>query len=304
MQTDAGSQPESKFLLSAIVPISRMAGRLANFESWIYKAVSSGKIEIVLVHDIQDEETKIQLDRIVGKIKLRNVQLLEGYFGNPGAARNFGSKHCNGLWITYWDSDDVPLWENVIMSIQSAGSAKVLIGEFNLVNVDKGRVRIRLKENVVDSIIEYPGVWRMVFHNSLIARTKFPELLMAEDQVMLAGLDLFSHELKTFNTEFYNYQIGNSYQLTKNRKAIQDLSQAMYFTWRISRKQDGQNLILTISLFCSQLVSALKKGTFKTRYTSLKLALCWIYEAKRESAPQILPTLIHVIRIKNAKWNS
>jgi hypothetical protein len=301
MQIDAGSQPESKFLLSAVIPISRMAGRLENFESWIYQAVNSGKVELVLVHDIQDDETKIQLDRIVSKFKNRNTQLLEGYFGNPGAARNYGSKHCNGLWITYWDSDDIPLWENVIMAIQNAGPAEVLIGEFNLVYLDKSSVRIRLRENVIDSIIEYPGIWRMVFHHSLLARTRFPELRMGEDQVMLAGLDLFSQKLKTFRTEFYNYQTGSNYQLTKNRKAIQDLSKAMNLTWRIARKQDKQNSVLSTSLFCSQLITAFKKGTFMTRLTAFKFALTGMFEGKRQSAPQLLPTLAHVIKIKNAK---
>lgn len=301
MQIDADSQPESKLLLSAVIPISRMAGRLENFESWIYQAVNSGQVELVLVHDIQDDETKIELDRIVSKIKSRNTQLIEGYFGNPGSARNYGSKHCNGLWIAYWDSDDVPLWENVIMAIQNAGPAEVLIGEFKLVNLDKSSVRIRLRENVVDSIIEYPGIWRMAFHHSLLARTKFPELRMGEDQVMLAGLDLFSLKLKTIRTEFYNYQTGSDYQLTKNRKAIQDLSKSMSLTWKLARKQNEQNLVLSTSLFCSQLITAFKKGTFMTRLTALKFALTGMLEGKRESAPQLLVTLFHVIKIKNAK---
>lgn len=303
MQVDADSQRESKFLLSAVIPISRMAGRLANFESWIYQAVDTGIIELVLVHDIQDDETRIQLEHIVSEINPRNVQLLEGYFGNPGAARNFGSKYCNGLWISYWDSDDIPHWNNVIMAIQSSGSAEVLIGKFNLVNLDKSSVRVRLRENVIDSIIEYPGIWRMVFHNSLIGQINFPELRMAEDQVMLAGLELFSKQIKTFQTEFYFYQKGNSYQLTKNMKAIQDLTQAMNLTWKISRMQSKQNLKLTLSLFCSQLITSLIKGTFKTRCTALKLALCGIFEVKSESAQQFLFTLIHVIKIKNARRN-
>ena len=43
-------------LIGAVVPMTRMAGRLENLESWLSIAVENN-IGIVIVHDIQDEET-------------------------------------------------------------------------------------------------------------------------------------------------------------------------------------------------------------------------------------------------------
>ena len=301
LESDLGEYPESQYVLSAVIPISRMAGRLDNLESWIYKAAKSGKIQLILVHDIQDHGTKIELARIIEKVGYVNTQLLQGHFGNPGAARNHGSAHCKGNWVAYWDSDDIPLWENILVAISNAGDAEILIGEFNFLNSDKSIERLHLKENLIDSLIEYPGIWRMAFRNSLLERTRFPELLMGEDQVMLAGINIFAREIKEFNFEFYNYQVGNNHQLTKSKNAIQDIGQAIKFTWEISKEQENLNLILTKSLLCSQVITAFKKGTVTTRLSVVKFFISTRFKRGNRLSLGTIPIFLHVIRIKREK---
>ena len=298
---DIGASPEFRSVLSAVIPITKMAGKLANLESWIYQAANSGQVQLILVHDIQDIETKIELDYILDKIKHTDTQLLEGHFGNPGAARNHGVLHCDGEWVTFWDSDDIPSWENILTAIFNANGAEALIGEFNLLNLDKSILHIKHREDIVDSIIEYPGIWRMVFHNSLLKRIKFPELLMGEDQVMLAGMNLLTLRVKIFDLEFYNYQVGNNYQLTENKRAIQDIKKAIESTWEISQRQANQNLILTQSLLYSQVITAFKKGTLPTKFSVLKLCLTNFFWSGQKTNLDNLLRFLHVVRIKNEK---
>ena len=78
-------------ILSCIVPVSRMANDLVELETWIRD--SSGlDVEIIIVHDVQDEETEEQLANLFASLQDHRLRLIQEQVNSPGLARNLGLK--------------------------------------------------------------------------------------------------------------------------------------------------------------------------------------------------------------------
>ena len=95
-------------LLTAIVPVTKMAGKLQHFEEWL--SICRGlPIEIIVCHDVQDDQTGPELTKIFESLNLENKLIfLEGTYDSAGLARNAGIPLASGEWIVFWDSDDLP----------------------------------------------------------------------------------------------------------------------------------------------------------------------------------------------------
>ena len=176
-------------LLSIIVPVSNMAGRLDLLRQWI-DDISFSKIEIILVHDIKDERTGIELEDLV-KNKNKQIKLIEGYFGDPGSSRNAGLEVCKAEWIIFCDSDDRPRIDNIISGILGSHNlTNFIVGNFVTINNQHYRKHVISREKFIDNMTDYPGLWRIVFRKSRIDNYIFPSIRMAEDQVFIANLGI------------------------------------------------------------------------------------------------------------------
>ena len=51
---------KDKYVISAVIPITRMAGKLKNLEETIVNSASND-VEIIIVHDKRDEDTSSQI---------------------------------------------------------------------------------------------------------------------------------------------------------------------------------------------------------------------------------------------------
>ena len=102
-------------LASVICPVRGMGGKLNLVRKWIEEISHNPQIEIILVHDIADTLTGEELMEISNTY--RNTRVTEGYFGNPGSARNAGLEICLGKSVVFWDSDDEPNVENFLASL-------------------------------------------------------------------------------------------------------------------------------------------------------------------------------------------
>ena len=89
-------------ILSCIVPVSKMANELFELETWVRN--SSGlDIEIIIVHDIQDEETEEQLVNLFASLQDDRLRFIQEKVNSPGLARNLGLKIAQGKWIAFWE---------------------------------------------------------------------------------------------------------------------------------------------------------------------------------------------------------
>jgi len=62
-------------LLTAIVPVHQMGGKLQNLQSWLS---DSKDIDVILVHDFSTDSTQSELEEILSNSNFTHVQLIMG----------------------------------------------------------------------------------------------------------------------------------------------------------------------------------------------------------------------------------
>jgi len=90
-----------------------MAGKLKPLEESISTALSAG-YKVIVVHDKADDLTEIELRSFFVNQDKTKMDLLTGVYNSPGSARNAGVFRVETDWVTFWDSDDRPVVENLI----------------------------------------------------------------------------------------------------------------------------------------------------------------------------------------------
>jgi len=290
-------------LLSVIVPITLMHGKLDKFKSWINLSIEY-PIKIIVVHDYRDEETRNELLEIVQSHKSNQIEFKEGIFGNPGDARNFGIQFVDSEWIAFWDSDDEPNLKNVFNSLTAIDAdAQVLIGNFitsEKLNNKKDETLL-IAPSLIDVAIN-PGIWRILFRTSSISDVNFPSLRMAEDQVFLASYDLFSKKINFSDKVFYKYTVGYESQLTNNQGAISDLilSSKMINEIYLNRKTDHREMLMV--MYARQILTAFRKGSFTTKMKLLSSLFSEYIAWDRKSKNEFFMSIKRIFKyIKNSK---
>jgi glycosyltransferase involved in cell wall biosynthesis len=258
-------------LLSVIVPIGDMAGRLDFLETWL-KKITNQPLEVILVHDKTFLSVGSELKKLFESLNSSKIILTQGLFGNPGTARNAGLEFANGPWIGFWDSDDFPNVENILAAINSSHeNDEILVGDFSIFDINSMEHKnFSMGLNGINAVAINPGVWRMVFRRQTIGETRFPSLKMGEDQVFLSLLNFGIRSLRFVDSFFYQYNIGGASQLTKSRIALKDLPQASEIILVHAKKSTRNQTIFDMQLFFRQQITVLKNGDFKLRISTCK----------------------------------
>jgi glycosyltransferase involved in cell wall biosynthesis len=262
-----------------------MAGKLARLELWISTILKSDS-EVILIHDITDEMTGLELERLFQKHKDGNIQLLQGRFGGPGSARNAGIEMAQSRWISFWDSDDEPNVNNFLKMVEKANSTtcEIIVGGFISRSERTNQERKEelfsnnLAENL-DCLALNPGIWRMAFRRSFLGGNRFPSSRMGEDQLLLANLNFYNSKIDFYNETVYQYITGNPNQLTANSSAISDLKEVTKtFFKKISLTPKSESTFLAI-MFIKQCLTLLKRGRFDARLLSIWLLIRYFFLA-------------------------
>ena len=259
-------------LLSVIVPIGDMAGRLQFVESWLNQ-VNKYSLEVILIHDQTFLDVGTELNELVRTVNTSKVILIQGVFGNPGSARNAGLEIATGDWVGFWDSDDTPNIKNIFEAIEIAQQYdEILVGNFSVIDVKTMEERIPIKKvNGINSVAMNPGIWRMVFRRSTISHMRFPSLRMGEDQVFLSRLNFGIRRLRFFESIFYQYNLGSSSQLTKSKLALKDLPLASILILDHAKKTQRKQSLFDLQLVFRQQITIIKMGDFRLKLSILKL---------------------------------
>jgi len=232
------------------------------------RTVEKSEIEIILVHDRVESKIPDELRKVLSNSK--NIKLIEGDFGGPGQARNVGLSMAKGEFITFWDSDDLPILENYYeMASEFRKSEKdVAIGAYISAEEHSPNHEVlhSLKYNELLEIYLNVGLWRMIIKKSKIGTTKFESLRMAEDQLFFANLKLANDEVFYFDKPVYKYFYGSSSHLTGSDEAIKDLNRANLYIRKFIN--DGNTNTNVIAMYFKQKLTILKRGSMKSKVTS------------------------------------
>lgn len=270
-------------MLTAVVPIHQMAGKLQNLRSWLVKCQ---EIQIVLVVDLSDDTTDIELEEIVKNLSSSNIQLMKGLFGSPGVARNQGLEQVKTEFVTFWDSDDLPdpvKFLEMCKILQLSG-AQVCVGEYKIVNLKNQRVTVKeiSLSDVNQGVAITPGVWRMVFRFDSIPKQPFTDLRLAEDHIFLQEVKFPTMKKDVFKEKVYTYFNAGEGNLTSNRALIPELLHAFLRTnqFREVSLSDSEIEFSSI-LLVREFMTMVKKGSITLKLRAIFILTRVIFGKKR-----------------------
>lgn len=254
--------PESnkQYLLSVIIPISRMAGRLQNLEVTLSNLHKEKDIQMILIHDIQDSETAQEIRRILDQHPSNSTTLVEKYFGSPGSARNFGMEFVKGSWVNFVDSDDIFMPADLVKELSSAESLtySAFISNYEKVDTKTNEISRQVHKNSLTNVALSPGLWRWTFNANLIRNTRFSKLSMGEDQKFLYDFCKVSQKIKFLEPVTYRYTTNQDNQLTNQSMPKRDLIQVLGEIMKIRRYSqvyyDEFTETMIIKLFASTII--------------------------------------------------
>ena len=258
-------------LASVICPVRGMGGKLNLVRKWIEEISHNPQIEIILVHDIADTLTGEELMEISNTY--RNTRVTEGYFGNPGSARNAGLEICLGKSGVFWDSDDEPNVENFLASLDLMYQFQsdlvianyAVCDEITLLRRESNPWSNELGRDF-QTLALNPGIWRIIFSRELLSDIRFNPLRMAEDQIFLCEALIKARNVRFMDIMNYTYFSGSSQHLTRDSRALQDLLPAFKQTKELLKTNDRKELITFLNTVAArQLISGLRYGNQRTR---------------------------------------
>lgn len=269
-------------LLSAIVPMAKMSGRLLNFSNWISEC-SNHPIELIIVEDGNDDATLREVNVILKNNLTLNYKLISGLYGSAGIARNAGIREATGRWITFWDSDDVVIVKEFVKMIEIADNRQLdaILGNFQTISELDGTLSEQPATNSIplELIAKMPGLWRMAFRRKNIQPNAFKPFRVAEDQHFLVDIDFESMHVEHFNSVVYKYFIGGQLHVTKDRESLEDLYDSAK-EMRRKLRTDGQKRTLPYLLLLRQVISTLRHCSDFVRRKILKSIFRFIFTSK------------------------
>jgi len=276
------------------VPITKMAGELGILESWVKEAINFD-LEVIVIHDIQDSLTGIELQELVKTLNNDKFRLIEKTVGSPGLARNLGLEVARGNWIAFWDSDDLPQVEEVMESISEYPNYEVIVGRYKVHDI-RSNIEKPSQLNKLNywGIGENPGIWRMLFQRDVLGEIKFSSIRMAEDQVFISQLNLRSRKLIFTSRFLYTYYKGRTAQLTQTKITNSDLftafEQLLISHRKFENGKDSLSLIMAARIFLTLVKNFQYSGIVKLK-NYLK------FKDYKLSKPELYSLLLNIWKI-------
>jgi hypothetical protein len=269
MGTGATGEDLSSPLISVIVPITRMFGRLDELKSWL-KEIDWEKIEVILVHDLQDEMTSDSLRLISSEYPM--LQLIEKTYQSAGLARNAGIEASRGNWIVFWDSDDKPSVSVLkeFFSDQNRDSFDVYVFGFA---IESNKKTIFHETHNWREIAFHPGIWRIIFSKSAIFNSRFPSFPLGEDQYFLGLINLPKRRLRYLDQSIYSYQSGVEGQATSRKSNLFRIIESLHALDYLRKNQTGSDHEFTSIMYWRQIFTLAKRGNVRLKLKAILIGL-------------------------------
>lgn len=269
-------------ILTAIIPIREMAGRLQN----LFTTIESSRglpIRLILVIDSSTDGTLEEIQRFLLEEDHERTQIVVGNFGSAGFARNAGLKSIRTEFVTFWDSDDIPSPQICVDTLESLQNAKVdfIIGAFDEINLKDAVTKVNKQSASYSSLIRFahkPGIWRIIFKSSLISEIKFSSLVMGEDQEFLARCFVISQAFTFSNRRFYCYITGHKDQATSSPIKLKMNFQLFDSTTQIIRETSYKIPKVVFFMYFFQFISMIRRSKQKDFSKRLPIFIATVFK--------------------------
>jgi glycosyltransferase involved in cell wall biosynthesis len=279
-------------LLTAIIPITRLAGRLENLEVTIALALKN-KIQVVVIHDVDDSDTGPELQKMEASFEATGLRVISQKVGAPGLARNLGIDVAQSEFVVFWDADDLPQVSQVLESISASPRAwDILIGQYiKIDSITKSRIGNESNDRNLEQIALNPGLWRMVFRREFIKDLRFGPALMGEDQEFFAQCLANTPSICFVQNKFYGYFINVDGQLTSNTAHILSLSESTLTGTKLQKNSTGAFLDAQIIMQWRKIITLGRLS----QMNALKLGVKYIHHSIRICGLPIVPRLFKAL---------
>jgi len=215
--------------LTCVVPVSRLSNIHQELIGIIDSAIAS-RVHLILVHDIQDEESGRILNSILENRTSVFIEIHSGVFGNPGSARNYGMKFVRTKWVAFSDGDDVPQFENMIalVSLCENSNSDLGVGAIEVNELcDPFRKFVHFPPKIEDistGLALFPAFTRIVYNNVFLQNINFIASRMGEDQIFVLEILNRLPKFVVTSETVYTYLVGRDFQATNSESAFNDLA--------------------------------------------------------------------------------
>lgn len=295
---------QNKGKLLIIVPVTRMAGKLKNFSTWI-GSISKHDVKVLVVHDYADDGTSNELKEIISIHAVNNVELIEEVVQSPGFARNIGLREKGFEWISFADSDDLVDVSTLLQMIENAPfDTEIIVGDY-AIHSEAGIRNMNTSKSLDPkmNVAMNPGFWRMIFRQEVIGTTRFTPFKMGEDQLFLLNLDFFNKKIFFSNLSPYVYFENIEGQLTSNFDAVKDISNVIKQTTVLLNNSDSfiQKYIGVVLL--RQIITEFKSYMTKNIFIAIYKSVLSVLQIKLRKFPVIFRCL-YLILFNRETFNS
>lgn len=213
-------------MLSIVVPVHNISGRLENLMSWVPAAIVN-RVHVILVHDQSQDTTELELNLMLKALQSEFVTKHNVNLQSPGFTRNYGLNLVSTPWFSFADADDVVRIENLLKLVNETQDSNSLVGVGAYLAIDTNSNKKEFfappkedQKKLALHLASRMGLWRFVFNTDQFLHQEFTHHRMAEDYLFLAILLNSDSRIYVSSREIYKYFYGGEQNLTSDRSVM------------------------------------------------------------------------------------
>lgn len=292
--------------ITAIIPFHNSATNSTYLHSLLC-SVSSQRFMIVVICDAIEQS---EFDDLVIKYSERpKIKFLHVNYRSAAKARNEGLAEADSSWVVFWDCDD-KVDENQYLNVlddRSKANSDLIVGQISAFDSKSNTIVSTSHTDSLLNLATYPAFTRIIYKRDFIAKLRFPEIALCEDQCFLALLISKNPKIVFTKENFYFYRVNNTFQSSNTLFSIESHLKAIRFIFEIQPQLLSRNgtkaLQIIVFRMLVSIFTRLKFSSSKYAPELLKYLFKiffnhpWLYKYSRPMIEKLdcqkkLPTLI------------
>ena len=280
------SSYKQEILVTVVVPIHNVEGKLENLLIWLPKAIELGFEVILVCNGCVDNSFKV-LETFLKSCTNRKTKLLEIKEVGPGQARNEGLKISNGKFTVFWDADDLGNPSKLLEALNENGTSDLVIGAYSVTSAKKHVPRSKpqpLPPPDLNTFALNPGLWRCIFRTSSIKGIEFGMTRMGEDQVFISRFLATNPEIYFSKQNLYTYTIDYAGQLTSIKRYMRGLIESTGNIRDLIYSASTKYQKILIVFYLRQSMTGIKKGEIRVKAIMLANLIKFLLSKKSKGS--------------------